>query len=278
MSVETVVEVATTIFVLSTMFSIGMELSLGQLLAALRRRRLMTKSLVVNLVAVPVLAYLLVRPLPVEAGYAAGIVLIAVAPGAPFGPKFAELSNSNIEFASGLMAVLGIISVVTIPASLALLLPGNVAVDPLAIGWMVFGIQLLPLLAGMGLDLRFPSATNRLYPPVQRLSDLSFLLLIVLLLAAYSNEMLALVGTGTLFISAVVIAASLVLGYALGGPGRNTREVLATTTAARNAAIALFIATTSFSDPDVLMVVLAFSFVGVVLSGLLAGAWRRLAT
>jgi bile acid:Na+ symporter, BASS family len=277
-SVETAVEVATTIFVLSTMFSIGMELSLDQLLAALRKRRLMAKSLVINLVAVPVLAYLLVRPISVEAGYAAGIVLIAVAPGAPFGPKFAEISNSDIEFASGLMAVLGIISVVTIPVSLALLLPGNVTVDPLAIGWMIFGIQLLPLLAGMGLDFRYSSVTDWLHPPVQRLSDLSFLFLIGLLLAAYSGEMFSLIGTGTLFVSVVIIAASLVLGYVLGGPGRNTREVLATTTAARNAAIALFIATTSFSDPDVLMVVLAFSFVGVVLSGLLAGVWRRLAT
>ncbi|WP_394741997.1 bile acid:sodium symporter family protein [Natronococcus roseus] len=277
-SVETAVEIATTIFVLATMFSIGMELSLDQLLAALRKRRLMAKSLVVNLVAIPVLAYLLVRPLSVEAGYAAGIVLIAVAPGAPFGPKFAEIANGDIEFASGLMAVLGIVSVVTIPVSLALLLPGNVAVDPLAIGWMIFGIQLLPLLAGMGLDVRYSAVTKWLYPPVQRLSDLSFLFLLVLLLAAYSNEMVSLVGTGTLFVSVVIIAVSLLLGYVLGGPGRNTREVLATTTAARNAAIALFIATTSFSDPDVLMVVLAFSFIGVVLSGLLAGRWRRLTT
>jgi BASS family bile acid:Na+ symporter len=51
--------------------------------------------------------------------------------------------------------------------------------------------------------------------------------------------------------------------------------VLATTTAARNAAIALFIATTGFSDPNVLTTVLAFSFIGVVGSGLIAGVWRR---
>ncbi|WP_425499296.1 bile acid:sodium symporter family protein [Natronosalvus caseinilyticus] len=252
-----------------------MELSLEQLLIALNKRRLMAKALLLNLVAVPVLAYLFVRPVPVEPGYAAGIVLIAVAPGAPFGPKFAEISKSDIEFASGLMAVLGIISVVTIPVSLALFLPGDVTVDPLGIGWMICGIQLLPLLAGIGLDSRYPSVTNWLHPPVQRLSDVSFLFLIVLLLVVYSDEMITLIGTGTLFISVVVICVSLFLGYVLGGPGRNTREVLATTTTARNAAIALFIATTSFSDPDVLMVVLAFSFVGVVLSGLLAGMWGR---
>ncbi len=274
MSVSTVVEFATTIFVLLTMFSIGMELSFARLLAVFRERRLMAKSLLVNTGLIPLLAYLTVRSVPVEAGYAAGVVLIAVAPGAPFGPKFAEISKSDIEFASGLMAVLGIVSVVTIPVSLGLFLPGNVTVDPLAIGWMIFVVQLLPLLVGIGLDFYSASAKRWLYPPIQRLSDLSFLFLIVLLVVVYIDEMLTLVGTGTLFISVVIVGASLLLGYVLGGPKRNTREVLATTTAARNAAIALFIATTSFSDPDVLMVVIAFSFVGVVLSGLLAGMWK----
>ncbi|WP_281193904.1 bile acid:sodium symporter family protein [Halorubrum sp. F4] len=274
-SVETIVEIATTIFVLSTMFSIGMEMSPDRLLIALRKHRLMARSLLVNLVAVPVFAYLLVHLVPMETGYVAGVVLIAVAPGAPFGPKFAEISKSGIEFASGLMAVLGIISVVTIPVSLALFLPGDVTVDPFGIGWMIFGIQLLPLLAGIGLEYRYSSVANSLYPPVQRLSDLSFLLLIVLLVAVYSDEMITLVGTGTPFVSVVIVCVSLLLGYVLGGPDRNTREVLATTTAARNAAIALFIATTGFSDPRVLMVVLAFSFIGVVLSGLLAGIWAR---
>ncbi|RLM53770.1 hypothetical protein DVK07_20915, partial [Halorubrum sp. Atlit-26R] len=59
------------------------------------------------------------------------------------------------------------------------------------------------------------------------------------------------------------------------GPARATREVLATTTTARNAAIALFIATSGFSDPNVLTTVLAFSSIGVVGSGLLASVWRR---
>lgn len=272
--VETVVEFVTTVFVLATMFAIGMELSLGQLFSTFRRRRLMAKSLLVNLVVVPVITSLLIRPLSLGAGYTAGIILIAVAPGAPFGPKLAEISNSDIEFASGLMAILGIVSVATIPLSLALLLPGTVAVDPLAIGWMIVGIQLLPMLAGIGLDSYSASVTDWLYPPIQRLSDLSFFLLIGLLFVVYFDEMVALVGTGTLFVSLAVVVASLLLGYGLGGPARDTREVLATTTAARNAAIALFIATTSFSDPDVLLLVLAFSFIGVVLSGILAGIWR----
>ena len=271
---DTIVEIVTTVFVLSTMFSMGLKLSVTQLVGALRDRQLLTKSLVVNLVAVPVVAYFLVRTVPIGPAYATGFLLLAVSPGAPFGPKFAEISDSDIAFASGLMAVLCLLSVVTIPVSLVALAPGDVVVDPVAIGWMVLRIQLVPLLAGLTLSYVYTSLGDRLYPPIQRLSDVSFIGLIILLLGVYHSELWSLVGTGTLGLSAAAVAVSLALGYVFGGPIREQREVLATTTAARNAAIALFIATAGFSNPDVLTVVLGFSFVSVVGAGTLAGAWR----
>lgn len=274
MSAKAIVEVVTMIFVLSTMFSMGLKLSVSQLVGALRDRQLLTKSLVVNLVAVPLVAYLLVRTVAVGAAYATGFLLLAVSPGAPFGPKFADISDSDIAFASGLMAILCLLSVVTIPVSLVALAPGDVVVDPVTIGQMVLRIQLVPLLAGLALSYVSNSIGNRLYTPVQRLSDISFVGLIVLLLGVYHGEMWSLVGTGTLGLSAAAVAVSLALGYVFGGPIREQREVLATTTAARNAAIALFIATAGFSNPDVLAVVLGFSFVSVVGAGILACAWR----
>ncbi|GGM75721.1 BASS family bile acid:Na+ symporter [Halarchaeum rubridurum] len=203
-----------------------------------------------------------------------GFLLLAVSPGAPFGPKFAEISDSDIAFASGLMAILCLLSVVTIPVSLVALAPGDVVVDAVAIGRMVLQIQIVPLLAGLALSFVYTSIWNRLYPPIQRLSDISFVGLIVLLLGVYYGELWSLVGTGTLGLSVAAVVVSLALGYVFGGPIREQREVLATTTAARNAAIALFIATAGFSDPDVLAVVLGFSFVSVVGAGILASAWR----
>ncbi|OTF01776.1 bile acid:sodium symporter family protein [Halorubrum sp. SD683] len=271
---DTAVEIVTTIFVLSTMFSMGVKLSVTQLFGALRDRQLLTKSLAVNLVAVPIVAYLLVRTVSVGPAYATGFLLLAVSPGAPFGPKFAEISDSDIAFASGLMAILCLLSVVTIPISLVVLAPGDVVVDPIAIGRMVLEIQIVPLIAGLGLSYLSPELGERMYAPIQRLSDVSFVGLIAVLLAVYSGELQSLVGTGTLGLSAVVVAVSLLLGYGFGGPVRERREVLATTTTARNAAVALFIATAGFSDPTVLTVVLGFSFVSVIGAGALASAWR----
>ncbi|MFW5939190.1 MAG: hypothetical protein ACOCQU_01950 [Halolamina sp.] len=52
------------------------------------------------------------------------------------------------------MAVLCLLSVVTIPLSLVALAPGDVVVDPVAIGRIVVRVQLLPLLAGLALSAR----------------------------------------------------------------------------------------------------------------------------
>jgi len=274
-AVDTIVNLGTTVFVLSTMLAVGLDLSVEQLRKAVSRQRLMTKSLLVNLVVVPAFAYVLVRGVPMASGYAVGVVLLAVAPGAPFGPKLAEISDSDLAFASGLMAVLAVVSVVTIPVTLALVLPGGSSVNPFAIGRLVFGVQLVPLVAGLTVTSLASPVAEAIHPPIQRLSDYSFALLIVALLAGYADDMLALAGTSAMVVACVVVAASLLAGYVLGGPARSTREVLATTTAARNAAIALFVATAGFSDPDVLTAVLAFSVIGVVVSAMLAAVWRR---
>lgn len=270
-----VIDLVTVVFVLATMLSMGLALTTDEILIALGQHRLMVKSLLVNLVLVPLLAFAFVLAVPMETGHVVGLLLIAMAPGAPFGPKLAEISKSNVAFASGLMAVLGVVSVATIPITVALLMPGDVAANPLGIAQIVVVTQLIPLIGGLGIKARYQPVATRLHPPIQRLSTILLLLLIILLTIVYAGEMRQLVGTGTLFISVVVVGGALLLGYALGGPAKSTREVLATTTAARNVAIALLIATASFRDPAVLTIVVAFGLISLVVSGPVASSWGR---
>jgi len=270
-----VIDFVTVVFVLATMLSMGLALTTDEILISLGQRWLMAKSLLVNLVLVPLLAFAFALAVPMETGHVVGLLLIAMAPGAPFGPKLAEISNSDVAFASGLMAVLGVVSVATIPITVALLMPGDVSADPLGIARIVVVTQLIPLVGGLGVKARFQSVATRLHPPIQRLSTVLLVLLIILLTLVYAGEMRQLVGTGTLFISVAVVGAALLLGYALGGPGKGTREVLATTTAARNVAIALLIATTSFRDPGVLTIIVAFGLLSLVISGPVASFWGR---
>lgn len=182
-TVSAVIDFVTAVFVLSTMISMGLGLTIDEILAPLRRHRLVARSLLVNLVLVPLLAFVLVLAIPMETGYAAGLLLIAMAPGASFGPKLAEVAKSDLGFASSLMSVLVLISVVTIPVTSALLLPGGVTAEPLGIARTVVVAQLLPLSIGLGVRARYQPIATRLLPPVRRLSSHAFVLLIGLLLA-----------------------------------------------------------------------------------------------
>lgn len=200
-----VIDFVTVVFVLATMLSMGLALTTDEILTALGHRLLMAKSLLVNLVFVPLLAFAFVLAVPMETGHVVGLLLIAMAPGAPFGPKLAEISNSDVAFVSSLMAVLGIVSVATIPVTVALLMPGDTAADPLGIARIVGVTQLIPLIGGLGVKARYQPVATRLHPPIQRLSTILLVVLIILLTIVYAGEMRQLVGTGTLFIGWVVL-------------------------------------------------------------------------
>jgi BASS family bile acid:Na+ symporter len=67
------------------------------------------------------------------------------------------------------------------------------------------------------------------------------------------------IGMNGLLAMLLLIAASMVIGWMLGGPDRGTRRVLTVNTSMRNVALALAIASRSFPGADVDVGVLAFS-------------------
>jgi BASS family bile acid:Na+ symporter len=73
----------------------------------------------------------------------------------------------------------------------------------------------------------------------------------------------------------VFVTLSLGVGYALGGPGPGTRSVLGLGTGQRNVAAALVIATQSFTDPGVVVMLLVSTLAGLVVLLLAARRFAR---
>ena len=78
----------TYVFLVSVMLSVGLEVTGRQVLDALRNVRLMGRALLANLVLVPILGLVLVRLIPMAPDVAAGVLILAAAPGAPFAVQF----------------------------------------------------------------------------------------------------------------------------------------------------------------------------------------------
>jgi len=257
-----IVPVAMLAFVLSSMLGMGLGLTVGQIIAPLRNVRLVVLSLVANFVVMPLLALGLARVLRLEEPLGVGLVLLGAAAGAPFLPKLAQLAKGNLAFAVGLMVLLMVLTIVYLPLVLPLLLEG-VSVNPAKIARSLFLLMLLPLAAALAVNARLPAAAARAKPVLDKISNLSLILLIVLLLVVNARSVLSVFGTRGILATLIFLAVGYGVGWGLGGPAADTRPVLGLGTSQRNIAAALVVGQ-SFDDPKVVVMVVVVAIVGLL--------------
>src|SRR3954471_5372519 len=177
------VPIAMLTFVLSSMLAMGLGLKLSAIAAPLSNVRLIALSILANFVLVPFLALGLARLLQLDAPFGVGLLLLGCAAGAPFLPKLAELAKGNLAFAVGLMVLLMVVTVGYLPIVLPLLLPG-VTVDPWQIARSLVLLMLLPLGAGLALKSRYEDFARQTKRVLDWISNVSLVLLVLLITAA----------------------------------------------------------------------------------------------
>jgi BASS family bile acid:Na+ symporter len=255
--------VAVLSFVLSSMLAMGLGLTVSQIITPLRHARLVGLSLLVNFVLMPLVAVALAALLRLDQPLGVGLLLLGTAAGAPFLPKLAQIAEGNLAFAVGLMVLLMVVTVGYLPLVLPVLLPG-VSVNPAKIARSLFLLMLLPLAGALVVNARFAVAAARMKPVLDRVSNLSLMLLVVLITATNITNVLAVFGTHGILAGVLFIAVGFGLGWLLGGPGMDTRRVLALGTAQRNIAAALVVGNQSFRDPTVVVMVVVVAIVSLL--------------
>src|SRR5262249_30704520 len=210
---------------------------------------------------------------------AAGFLVLAVCPGAPYGPPFVGIARANVPEAVGLMVILAGSSAVVSPLLLKVLLPlvasGEAArIDPLGMMSALVITQLLPLLLGLLVRHRRPQLAERLLGPFELASKLLNLSAAGLILAT-QFQLLARIRTRGFVGMLILLVGSLVIGWLAGGPGTANRRTMALTTSLRNVGVGLIIVTGNFAGTPAVSAALSYGIVEVLLSLLVAFWWRR---
>jgi BASS family bile acid:Na+ symporter len=256
--------VAMLSFVVSSMLAMGTGLTVAKITEPLRNARLLVLALLANFVLMPLGAFALGKVLWLEEPFGIGLLVLGCAAGAPFLPKLAELAKGNLAFAVGAMVLLMVVTVGYLPVVLPLLLEG-VSVDPWKIARSLILLMLLPLAVGLALKAYYGAMAARVKPALDWVSNVSLILLVLLISAANIDKVLDVFGTRGILAGLLFIALGFAIGWVLGGPGNDTRRVLALGTAQRNIAAALVVGSQSFSDPKVVVMVIVVAIVGLII-------------
>jgi len=263
----------TFVFVASSMLALGLNLTVGQVLAPLRNIKLVCLALLANFVLMPFGAFGIEKLLRLDQSLGVGLVLLGTAAGAPFLPKLAQIAKTDLAFAVALMVLLMIVTIGCMPLVLPLLIEGA-SVDPVKIARSLVLLMLLPLAVGLALKASYQVAAARVKPVLDRVSNLSLILLTVLIWVTNFDKVLAIFGTRGILAGVLFTVLALGAGHLLGGPSGDSRRVLALGTAQRNIAAALLVGEQTFSDPKVVVMVIVVADVGLIILLLFA---RRLA-
>ncbi len=150
----------------------------------------------INFVLMPPLIALAISTLlRLDEPLSVGLLLLGCAAGAPFLPKLAELAKGNLAFAVGAMVLLMVATVGYLPIVLPLLLP-NVRVNPVKIAQSLVLLMLIPLGIGLATNACYVDLAARAKPLLDRISNISLILLVLLITAANVHKVLQVFGTG----------------------------------------------------------------------------------
>jgi BASS family bile acid:Na+ symporter len=263
------------LFLVAAMFSLGLDLTLRQILGSMRDRRLVTKSLLVNLVLVPLLAIVITSLIPMHEGLRIGIVIFAISAGTEGGPKFVHMIKGNTAFAFGLLVLMLTFTVTLVPLILPLVIP-HAEIQTGALVVKLLLVVALPICLGLLLNHLYPAHAARISPFAHHLSMFLLYGLFVLLIYVNFQEILALQASA-LAAGLLYFVLAFAAGYLAGGPDVHNQRALGIMTFARNGSISMLIGREVFADdPQVLMMATIMTVSSVVLVVLIVTVIKRL--
>jgi bile acid:Na+ symporter, BASS family len=252
--------------IVALIFAVGLGSTPADLMYLWRRPRELLRSLLAMYVAVPLVALLVAKMLPLPVAVKTAILVLAISAGAPLLPKkLMKIGREGYVFS--LVVTSSLLAIVVVPAWLAFLDPlfgREVSVKPGAVALVIAKVFLAPLLAGMLLRWPLSRIAERLSERILGVGGAALILAGLSLLALHWR-LLVDIGWIPLLALTAMTAVALAVGHSLGGPDPADRTALAVSCASRHVGIAMLAAST-VPGPRTIALVLMYVFASAAVS------------
>jgi BASS family bile acid:Na+ symporter len=241
--------------------AVGLQATLDDLLYLFRRPILLLKAIVSVNVLVPLAAVIIVSFLPLEPAVKAGIILMSISPVPPLVPGGALKAGAERSYLFGLYFALVAVSLVLVPATVAVLGRVYAVEASLPMGALLRTVLLgvlAPLAIGLAVRRFAPAFAERAAPILRRVAMVLLVLVVLPILIKLWPTLMSFIGNGTLFAMIAICLVGLTAGHLLGGPELPNRAALAVSSATRHPGIALMIAGINFDDKAITAAIILF--------------------
>jgi len=270
---EIALKVSLVLFMVGNLLDMGLRLKLQEAFAGLRNPRFVLQSLLWGFVLCPALAYLLVKIVPLDPAYGMGLILLGMAPCAPFLPPMVERARGDMGTAAAFMILASVVTVVYMPVAVPLMVTG-LTTDAWTIAKPLLLFVLVPLAIGVMIQRGSAPVAARLHPWVKKTTGVATLVMLGLCVVVYGKGFLSAVGTYAIGTQILFFSVAASAPYALSfGLPRSQKSVLALgmSTRKRGAALAPLFAVAAVDQRAIVMVALGVPMQTVF--SLLAARW-----
>ncbi len=251
------------------MGSVGVDLTPDRVWVVFKRPFVLIIGLLLNHLAVPLLALGIARACELTPAVTTGFILCAAAPGGPLGAMFTQRAKGNIAFAASLIVVMTAHNTVTTPALLSRLVDIEVGDGGSSHVWPVvrtiIAYLLTPLVVGMLLRRYKPAAADVALVWLKRGTNALFGVLFVGIIGT-RWRLIGEIGGAPFFAMLVCAACCALAGYIAAGRHRDLRIALALNTTIRNISLSLLLASLWFSDDATMLTVMIYGLVMILIA------------
>jgi len=232
------------------MFSLGIGLTFADFARVMTRPKAFALGAVNQLVALPVIAFLIATLFGMEGAIAVGFMLVAFLPGGITSNVLAKMARGDVALSVSLTAIISLIVIVTVPILVTATvsyfqgeaLAANISVGGLAV--QIFMLTTVPVVLGL-LVRRFAAGfALRVEPWFSRIANILFLVIAIQTFVAnwdVVQSQIATLGPAMMVLTIVLIAFGWISSRLLGF-GRRTAATIAVETGLQNILLGLTVA------------------------------------
>lgn len=266
-------KISIVLFMVGNLLDMGLKLKLQDALGGLRDLRFVVQSVLWGFVLCPALAYLLTKIIPLDPAYAMGLVLLGMAPCAPFLPPMVERARGDMGATAAFMLLASFITVVYMPIAVPFMVKG-VTASAWTIAKPLLFFVLAPLAIGLAIQRASAPVAAKLEPVVKQTTGLTTIIMLALCLVVYGKGFIGAVGTYAIGTQILFFSVATAASYGLSfGLPHGQKSVLSLGMATRNigAALAPLFAVPEADQRAIVMVALGVPMQTIF--SLLASRW-----